>query len=261
VRPLSLIAVFGMTLATAASAGAVESASTADMLRIMPPPGLYRIDIIEADFAHLHGPLKTHSVQANNIIITTYEGPESKVTAPAIAAPQPTICVPPRRTGPPALRLDVEVCKTISTTASGDTLSHVAQCKHSRISHTTKLLPGKQWEITDAADWGGGMPDPKALRAMVENLARNGATEADRKQAKALLNQVPRIQAEAEQQMAAALAGAQQSVRDARTAEDRAGALRAVKMMQNPDSVPPQFRSIGTSRWTRIGDNCGATPR
>ncbi|HEX8405582.1 MAG TPA: hypothetical protein VF670_13260 [Duganella sp.] len=250
-----------MALATAASAGAVESVSTADMLRIMPPPGLYRIDIIEDDFAHLDGPLKTHSLQTNDVITTTYEGPESKVTAPAIAAPQPTVCVPPRRTGPPALRLGMEVCKTISTTASGDMLSHVAQCKHSRISHTTRRLSGKQWKITDAADWGGGMPDPKALRPMVENLARNGATEADRKQAKALLTEVPRIQADAEQQMAAALAGAQQAVRNARTAEDRAGALRAVEMMQNPDSVPPQFRAISTSRWTRIGDNCAAGQR
>jgi hypothetical protein len=72
-----------------------------------------------------------------------------------------------------------------------------------------------------------------------------------------LLAQLPQLQAQSEQQMSAALAGARQALKDARTPEEVAAMRKMVQMLENQDSLPAQNKSTGRSRWTRIANSCG----
>lgn len=251
-----------MLLGLNAGAAAADNVTQADLTRILPPPGLYRVED-DATMTHLSNGMSVRDQSNQSGTLATYHSPDGHTAQQQINHPQATICVPLRKANAPLLpiAMGTAACKTLSTTVSGDTLSHEAQCAIGRTAFTITRLGNDQWEYTDDNEWGaGGMArnNPAAMRPMVEQMARNAPTEADRTKARQLLAQLPQLQAQSDQQMVAALAGARQALKEARTPEEVAAMRKVVQMLENQDSLPAQNKSSGKSRWTRIADSCGA---
>lgn len=249
-------------LSLSASASAADHVTQAELLRILPPPGLYRVEG-DATATHLATGMSVRDQDNDAGTLATYTGSDGKSVQQQINHTRDNICVPPRKANAPLplTSMGTAACKTLSATVSGDTLSHSAQCATGRIAFTVTRLGNNQWEYTNEDEWGAGglaRNNPAAMRPMVEQMARNAPTEAERNKAKQFLAQLPQLQAQTDQQLAAALAGARQALSEARTPEEVAAMRKAVQMLENQNSLPAQHKTTGKSRWTRIADSCGA---
>lgn len=258
-RPLYLATLLCMVF----DAAAAERATEADLLRILPPPGLYRIESLDATTSVADVGQSTRRQHANDIDTRTSRTPEGRVLSQKSSLPQPTICVPPRRAGMPIAppKQSPATCKNISNSINGDTLVLVAQCQTGRLTQTIARVRDDQWDFGVDTEYFGVRPNAGALRPMLEMMARNGATAADRDNAKRQLAALPQLQAGSDQQMADATEAARGEARQGRTAADRAAAQAVVQRMDNPASVRPLLQEVGTERWTRIGDACAAGGR
>nr|WP_315402272.1 hypothetical protein [uncultured Duganella sp.] len=244
-------------------AAAAERATEADLLRILPPPGLYRIESLDATTSVASAGQSTRRQEADDIATRTIRTPEGRVLSQKSNLPQPTICVPPRRAGMPVVppRQSPATCRNLSNSINGDTLVLVAQCQTGRLTQTIRRLREEQWEFGVDTEFAGVRPDAGALRPMLEMMARNGATAADRDNARRQLAALPQLKAESDQQMADVTEAARREARQGRTAADRASAQQIVQRMDNPAGVRPLVQEVGTERWTRIGEQCAAGGR
>lgn len=255
-RSRYLITLLGLSL-DASAAGAVKQA---DMLHMMPPPGLYQIESSDATTSVASMGLSTREQGSGNVNTRTDRTPDGQVLRRQLSAPQSTICVPARRPGVPVMpsKQSDATCKNVSSNVNGDTLVLVAQCQTGRLTQTIRRVGDNQWEFGVDTEFGGGGTNVAALRPMLEMMARNGATAADREKARRQLAALPQLKAESDQQLSAATNAARREAREGRTPEDRAVAQKMVAMLGNPASVAPQIKAVGTERWTRIGDSCAA---
>jgi hypothetical protein len=258
-RPLYLAILLGMAL----QAAAAEHPTEADLLRILPPPGLYRIETSDATTSVASVGQSTRHQQSNDINTRTSRTPDGQVLSQKSSAPQPTTCVPPRRAGVPIVppKQNQATCRNISNSINGDTLVLVAQCQTGRLTQTISRVRDDQWEFSTDTEFFGIRPDAGALRPMLEMMARNGATATDRANAKRQLAALPQLKAESDQQMADVTDAARREARQGRTAADRTSAQKTVQRMDNPAGVRPLVQAVGTERWTRIGDLCAADKR
>lgn len=247
----------------AIEAGAVERSTQADLLRILPPPGLYRIESSDATTSVGSMGLSTREQQSDDTYTRTDRSTDGQVVRRQSRAPLATTCVPPRRAGVPVLppKQSQATCKNISSNISGDTLVLVAQCQTGRLTQTIRRVGDDQWEFGVDTEFGGGRPDAGALRPLLEMMARHGATAADRDNAKRQLAALPQLKAESDQKMAAVADSARRELREGGRPAEREAARRMVQMMDDPASVPPLVQAVGTERWTRIGDRCAAGER
>ncbi|MRW90370.1 hypothetical protein GJ699_10265 [Duganella sp. FT80W] len=250
------------TLGLGASAGAAESVSQADLLRILPPPGLYRIDK-DGSTTHIASGMGAHEEHRNDIRTVTSNAGDGTSVRQQYADRQETACVPVRNLNAPVMppAFGSATCKTLSTSVNGNQLIHTAQCQTGRMTLTITRLDDQQWEYRHEGEWGAGgsaKNNLTSLRPMLEQMARSAPNEADRKKAREALAKLPQQQAEADQKIAAAVAAARQAERNAKTPEEAAAMRKTAQMMENQASLPPQFKDVGVSRWTRIGNSCGS---
>ncbi len=220
-----------------------ESVSQAELLRILPPPGLYRIDK-DASTSHIASGMGAREERRDGVLTVTGNSGDGHSTHRQYAQPQETTCVAVRNLNAPLLpptSVSSATCKTLSTSVSGSSLIHTAQCQTGRLTLTITRLDDQQWEYRHDVEWGAGgvaKNNMESLRPMLEQMARSAPNEADRQKAREALAKLPQLQAQA--------------------ATSTAAARNATQMMENQASLPPQYKDIGIARWTRIGNNCGS---
>ncbi|MRX09290.1 hypothetical protein GJ697_15715 [Pseudoduganella sp. FT25W] len=216
-------------LLAAANAAAV---SQADYARIMPPPGLYSIEA-DATIMHTRQPLGIRTQRSGATETSTYIAPDQQVTRQLPLDQPETTCVPPRpaKAAPLPSYMLPAVCKNLSETVSGDSLTLVHQCQTGRMSIVFQRLDSTHWQVSHAAEIMGGVPNVTALKPMLEQMARHGASEQERQQAKRMLAELPQRQAALEAQLA--------------SIGMKPGYTNQVAM-----------RDTSVQRWTRIADQC-----
>ena len=134
ILPLSLFAVVAMLPGNAASA--VPTAFTPEMLNMLPPPGLYRLEAGQGITRHLDTPMTITDHKdgvAGTVTTTTDTGEYRTVTT---TGGRSTTC---RRMGQQVLPESApfaapHACKNLSLTLDGNTLTMVDQCSIGRMT-------------------------------------------------------------------------------------------------------------------------------
>jgi hypothetical protein len=203
--------------------------SPSDFARIMPTPGLYRIDTDGASARlpsmGMRTELRRDGASGTETDRTIVNG-TSSTTVHQGHGPV-TRCVTLHNTSAP-LTLP-SACKMQSTSLIKDGLVHKAQCPHGSSTLTIQRLDSDTWEyrtevVTTA---GGGVPNPLSDPAM-------------------------------QRQMAAARASAAEVLKRQRLAVKSPGEVAALQAALSQLQGATPMRSRSRERWTRISDHCGA---
>jgi len=241
---LSLFLFAVVAVLPGSAAGAAPPAFAPEMLNMLPPPGLYRLEVGQGITRHLDT-LTTTTDTGESLTVTTTTGGRS------------TTC---RRMGqqvvPEAAPFAApHACKNLSLKLDGNTLTMVDQCSIGRMTSTVRKLSDTTWE--NAFDVAQPVSLPGDAWGVPELLEAAGTPE-QREQAR----QVRRIKTERDAQAAADIARVRAALnRDlqaARTAKERASARKANEVMAGIDARQPAIRHTHTERWTLISRTCGA---
>jgi hypothetical protein len=239
----------------AGAAWAGASISVSDFKRIMPPPGLYRIDS-DGTLTQAAGTVRqTQDGASGDVSTQTSSGGSSyrrefKGDAPV------THCVPLRSASEAVLPqiMSGGACKTISTTVAGDTIVHTAQCATGPVTNTIRKLGGDVWEITNQISMSpvAGAPDLNNMRPLLEQMAQHGTPE-ERAKASETLAKLPQLQRQMNSERAQVSSEMAQALAKAKTPEEAAALRSAMQAMQQTGS---NMEGHSLQRWTRIGNSC-----
>ena len=230
---------------TGSAAGAAPPAFTPEMLNMLPPPGLYRLEVGQGITRHLDTPvtITDHKNGVTGTVTTTTDTGENR-TVTTTTGGRSTTC---RRMGQQVLPESApfaapHACKNLSLTLDGNTLTMVDQCSIGRMTSIVRKLSDTTWE--NAFD--------------VPELLEATGTPEQREQAR----QVRRIKTERDAQAVADIARVRaalnRDLQTARTAKERASARKAIEVMAGIDARQPAIRHTHTERWTLISHTCGA---
>lgn len=243
---------------TGSAAGAAPPAFTPEMLNMLPPPGLYRLEAGQGITRHLDTPvtITDHKNGATGTVTTTTDtGENHRVTT--TTGGRSTTC---RRMGQQVVPESAtfaapHACKNLSLTLDGNTLTMVDQCSIGRMTSIVRKLSDTTWE--NAFDVAQPVSLPGDAWGVPELLEASGTPE-QREQAR----QVRRIKTERDAQAAADIARVRaalnRDLQTARTAKERASARKAIEVMAGIDTRQPAIRHTHTERWTLISRTCGA---
>jgi hypothetical protein len=254
------LAIAAALTGAAASAGAsnAPAAFTPEMLKMLPPPGLYRLEVGQGITRFLGTPttISNHKDGATDIATTITDNGETRRVTTATGGSS-TTC---RRMGQqvvpePAPFAAPHACKNLSMTLDGNTLTYVDQCSIGRMTSTVRKLSEITWENT--FDVAQPVPVPGDAWGLPE-LLEAGGTPGQREQAR----QLRRLKSERDAQAAADIAKARAALNSelltARTAEERASVARVMASMDDVAARKPAIHHINTERWTLISRQCGA---
>lgn len=245
---VSLLCTAGACLA------ADNAASVSDFKRIMPPPGLYRVDS-DGQVNQANGSsFRQIEDSASGDVTTRVSSGGSSHQQDFKGSGPITHCVPAgAATLPPVMA--GSVCKTLSTQVDGDSIVQVAQCATGPITNTFRKLGGDAWEITTQVRMApvAGGPDLNQLRPMLEQMALHGTPEERAKASKALA-ELPQQQAQMNAGRAQAMAELAKAQANARSPEEAAALAQSMQAMQQTGTT---MNATGRQRWIRIGNSCG----
>lgn len=246
----------------AAIAAPSHAAVTPDAFnKVAPPPGLYRIDSdatmrMAPDSATVRhqqdgasGKLDVTATQPGKRPQQVFQG----------SVPKAQYCLPPR-SGKAAIlppQMAAAACKNISESITDTTLVTESQCAIGKIKVTIRKLGNDKWKMTHESDTktSPAASNMNAMRPMLENMAKNAPTAADRAQAKEMLADLPRQQAE----MQAALAETRADLlKEQASASSAAEKAEIGKQLLAMDQGGPTMHATSRTLWTRIGNSCSA---
>lgn len=239
--------------------GAADAAvSLAAYNKVAPPPGLYRLD--------LDGTLRMPDADASlrqkedgatgDVSTRTTQGGQSYDRQFKGKGPN-TFCVKPSAGKPVAIppEMAAAACKNLSESATGDTIVLESQCSIGKIKLTIRKLGKDTWEYLHEGDVKvhNGAPDMNAMRPMLEIAAKNAATPEERAQAKKMLADLPRQQAEMQAHLTEAKAALIEEQANANSPEEAAAIAQALQAMEQGG---PRMQTHSRTLWTRIGNSC-----
>lgn len=226
----------------------------------LPPPGLYRIDIVGTVTSTLPGnagiQLRSDGSTGDEVerafaggqtsgdIVARGNGPQTQCVGPRVvsAPPQMPGCV-----GQPGVR-----------TQDGWVMKSTCSSVESTV--VVRRLDGVTWEYDttttlfqpNPADAGGMM------RLLLEQQARSAATAEEREKAAKALAELPEMQRRMGQGQAGSMDDLARMDRAAKTPEE-AAMIRAGR--SRVGGTAPVQDHVVKMRWTRIGNACDATPK
>lgn len=259
ILPLSLLAIAAALAGSAASAGASNAPATftPEMLKMLPPPGLYRLEVGQGVTRFLGTPttISNHKDGATDIATTITDNGETRRVTTATGG-RSTTC---RRMGQqvlpePAPFAAPHACKNLSMTLDGNTLTFVDQCSIGRMTSTVRKLSETTWENT--FDVAQPVPVPGDAWGLPE-LLEAGGTPEQREQARQLRRLKSELDAQAAADIAKARAALNNELLTARTAERRASVAKIIKTMDDVAARKPAIHHINSERWTLISRQCG----
>lgn len=240
---------------SAGPAWAGVSISVSEFKRIMPPPGLYRIDsdgtmtqsagTVRQIQDGASGDVSTQTSSGGGSYRRDFKG-DAPVTQCVPARPANAVVLPQMMAG--------GACKTISTTVAGDTIVHTAQCATGPVTNTIRKLGGDVWEITNQVSMSpvAGAPDLNNMRPLLEQMAKHGTPE-ERTNAAETLAKLPQLQRQMNAERAQVSAEMTQALARAKTPEEAAAVRSAMQAMQQTGS---KMEADSQQRWTRISNSC-----
>ncbi len=240
---------------TASTAWAGVSISVSEFKRIMPPPGLYRIDS-DGLVNQAAGSFRQTEDGASGDVTTRVSSGGASHQQNFKGNGPITHCVPLRQTGvvtlPPVMAGGV--CQTLSAKVDGDSIVHVAQCATGPVTNTIRKLGGDEWEITNQVSMSpvAGAPDLNSLRPMLQQMAQHGTPE-ERAKASETLAKLPQLQHQMNAERSQAAAELAKAQANAKTPEEAAAIAQAMQAMQQTGS---KMDATGRQRWTRISNSC-----
>lgn len=257
---LALLAIAAALTGPPASAVASSAPATftPEMLKMLPPPGLYRLEVGQNVTRFLDTPMSisNHKDGAADLSTTITDNGETRRVTTATGG-RSTTC---RRMGQqavpePAPFAGPHACKNLSMTLDGNTLTFVDQCSIGRMTSTVRKLNETTWENT--FDVAQPLPVPGDAWGLPE-LLEAGGTPEQREQAR----QLRRLKRERDTQAAADIAKARAALTNqlltAGTAENRASVAKIIKSMDDVAARKPAIHHINSERWTLISRQCGA---
>ncbi|SEO32283.1 hypothetical protein SAMN05428959_106305 [Duganella sp. CF517] len=245
-----------------AAAGPSDAAITPDAFnKVAPPPGLYRIDSdasmrMAPDSATVRHQLDGAS---GKLDVTATEPGKSPQRIYNGASGQKPYCLPPRNGKAQILppEMAASACKNISESITDTTLTTESQCAIGKVKITIRKLGNDRWEMTHESDTktSPAASNINAMRPMLENAARNASTAEARAQARQMLADLPRQQAEMQAALAKTRADLLTEQASASSAAEKA---EIAKQLQALDQGGPGMHATSRSLWTRIGGSCAA---
>lgn len=259
IRPLALLAIAAALTGPPSAVGSNAPATfTPEMLKMLPPPGLYRLEFGQNVTRFLDTPMSisNHKDGSADLSATiTDNGETRRITT--VTGGRSTTC---RRMGQqvlpePAPFAAPHACKNLSMTLDGNTLTFVDQCSIGRMTSTVRKLSETTWENT--FDVAQPVPVPGDAWGLPE-LLEAGGTPEQREQARQLRHLKSERDAQAAADIAKARAALNSELLTARTAEERASVARVMASMDDVAARKPAIHHINTERWTLISRQCGA---
>ena len=227
----------------------------AEFKRIMPPPGLYRIDT-DSSTSQPGVAVQQHQDGASGDASTrtSVNGGSYRQDFKG-SAPQ-TYCMPAASAATLPPELAGSACHTVSTDVNGDSIVHVAQCASGRTTVTVRKLGTDSWAFEHRISMVpvAGAPSLNGLRPMLEQMAQHGTPE-QRTKAAAALAQLPQQQAQMDAGRAGTLAALAKAQARAGSPQEAAAYAQGMQAMQHTGTA---MDSLSRQRWTRIGNSCDA---
>lgn len=257
--PRTLLVAALLAAGAVAVPGAADAAvSLAAYNKVAPPPGLYRLDqdgtlrMPDADASLRQkedgatGDVSTRTTQGGQSYDRQFKGkgPNTFCVKPSAGKP---VAIPPE--------MAAAACKNLSESATGDTIVLESQCSIGKIKLTIRKLGKDTWEYLHEGDVKvhNGAPDMNAMRPMLEIAAKNAATPEERAQAKKMLADLPRQQAEMQAHLTEAKAALIEEQANANSPEEAAAIAQALQAMEQGG---PRMQTHSRTLWTRIGNSC-----
>ena len=226
----------------------------------MPPPGLYRVDIVGTITSTLPGnagiQMRSDGRTGDEVerpfanghvggdVVVKGNGPQTHCVGPRAVSALPDM---PGCVGQPGVR-----------TKDGWVMK--SKCASVDSTLVIRKIDGVTWEYDttttlfqpNAGDTGGMM------RLLLEQQARNAATAEERQKAAKALTELPEIQRQMAQAQARSMDDLARMERDARTPEE-AAMIQAGRARVSGQA--PVQEQVARMRWTRIADACDAAPK
>ncbi|MET0323189.1 MAG: hypothetical protein ABW069_20900 [Duganella sp.] len=260
ILPLSLLTIGAALTGAGASAIANNAPATftPEMLNMLPPPGLYRLEVSQGVTRFLGTPMtiSEHKDGVTGTATTITDNGDSRRVTTATGG-RSTTC---RRMGQqavpePAPFSAPDACKNLSVTLDGNTLTFVDQCSIGRMTSTVRRLSETTWENT--FDVAQPVPGPGDAWGLPELLEAGGTPDQ-----RELARQLRRLKIERDAQAAADISKARAALNSellsARTAEERASTAKVIKSMDDIDARKPAIHRTNSERWTLVSRQCGA---
>lgn len=258
ILPLSVLAI--ATVLTGYTAHAVASAApatfTPEMLKILPPPGLYRLQVGQGVSRNLDKSAKSSIDDdgAAGTQTTISESGENRMVSTHKVGPI-TTCL--RLDGqvslPSVLASAGNICKNLSVKLDGNTVTVVDQCPLNRITQTYRKLSDTTWE--HGFDTAVPVPLPGDAWGVPKLL--EGAGMLTPHEARQVQRVKDERDAQAEQSLAQVRAALKRDLQAARTAKERASVLKRIEVMAGIEARKPAVHHFQTQRWELISRNCG----
>lgn len=237
-----------------------------DLSSSLPRPGLYRIDM-DGTFTMPVGGMKAGFRQrtdgnTGDVVANQFGNGERtpdqfyKGNGPA------TLCIKPYVIDSTsdaatiaAITKVAAACPDQSTVYTSDGYIHKANCATSEMTLTVKKIDTDTWEYTTETTMfqSTAGPDVNGMRFIAENMAKNGATPAERDKARKLLAELPEMQKKMSQGQIDAIAQMKEAQRTAKTPEEAAMLRTALARMTGQT---PTVTAFSKERRTRISNSC-----
>jgi hypothetical protein len=242
-------------LSLAAVLDPVAKASLAAVTSVIPPPGLYRVEV-DSNSDLGKGAIRTHAhvdgTSGDSTGTTILANGDTQETHLKGRSPA-TECIRPD-TAPLGVLSLPRNCTQLSTTATPDGGIHTAACPSGKFRMTVKKVGKDVWEIVSETEQalGLGPANMSFMRPILEREARSAAREEDRKKAAKSLADLDRL----DKQMAASRAESQKIMSDVQA--------QASRRPETGAPLPPLSQSIGSRTLTvrvrkvmkRISESC-----
>lgn len=227
-----------------------------DYAKVMPPPGLYRIDS-EGSFGWNAAPgvavqQKIDGATGAMVDRRTAGGASSERVYKGSGAV--THCV--KLVNKQAMALPAALagnCQVQSTSAIKDGVVHQAACPGGATTLTVLRIDSDTWEYRTEVQTGGATPTlATAIKPVLEHTALHGATADERAKAAQQLKELPAMQDKMTAERAAAADIFNKQLKAAKSPQEVAALKAALAQLQG--GVP--MHSQSRERWTRIGNIC-----